>query len=65
MKASTISVVRTPATNRVSYQGVTYCICTRCNEVIGNARSERVLIQIERFHTCLARRESEFKYAQG
>jgi len=44
------------ALNRVQYQGVTYSICTRCNEVIGSGRIEKNLLAAERFHHCAAMR---------
>jgi hypothetical protein len=50
--ATALTQIRVP--NRVTYQGITYTICTRCYEVIGSGRSVTTLIAFERFHRCAA-----------
>jgi len=40
--------------NRVTYQGITYTICTSCFDVIGSGRAEASLLAAERFHDCFS-----------
>jgi hypothetical protein len=50
--------------NRVTYQGITYTICTRCFEVIASGRVEMHLVAAERFHECSSM-NSEGKQEDG
>lgn len=50
--ATALTQIRVP--NRVTYQGITYTICTRCYVVIGSGRSLATLAAFERFHRCAA-----------
>jgi hypothetical protein len=50
--ATALTQIRVP--NRVTYQGITYTICTRCYEVIGSGRSVTTLAACEQFHRCAA-----------
>ena len=53
----------TRAPNRVTYQGVTYTICTSCFDVIGSARSEENLLALEDAHRCAAMdNKAEYDY---
>ena len=40
--------------NRVTYQGISFTICTKCFEVIGSGKSIATLEAFERFHRCAA-----------
>jgi hypothetical protein len=50
--ATALTEIRPP--NRVTYQGITYTICTSCYEVIGSGRSVATLVTFERLHRCAA-----------
>jgi hypothetical protein len=50
--ATALTEIRVP--NRVTYQGITFTICTRCYQVIGSGRSVATLEAFERFHRCAA-----------
>lgn len=50
--STTASGKRVP--NRVTYQGITYTICTRCYDVIGSGKAEASLVIAESTHHCAA-----------
>ena len=47
-------MLQTWTQNRVTYQGITYTICTWCYDVIGSGRTEETLLALESTHHCAA-----------